>query len=204
MRIPTIRVLTVSLALLNCGLVALLIFSWQSGQRRVREPEVLRPHSLAPTDLSALNAMPTVSTDLSAIREEAVFHSRRSFYQPPTPSQVILPPDYDLAGTMVVHDGKRIAVVKKRSDQTSRTLHAGDDLDGWRVQFIEAAKVIVFREDQHAELTGKSIVPAPGLVQGAQSPHVVQSGPGTVGVLGPSPLPPAPSNQVRLYRPPPQ
>jgi type II secretory pathway component PulC len=204
MRFPKLRIAIIWLALLNCGLVALLIFSWKSGQRRVHESEVLPLHTLAQTDLSALNAMPTENTDFSAIRDEAVFHNRRSFYQPPAPSQIIPPPDYELAGTMDVRDGKRVAVVKKRSDQTSRTLHTGDDLDGWRVQSIEAAKVVVIREDQHAEVAGKSVASWPSLVPDSQSPHVAQSGIHIVGGPGPSPLPPVPSNQVRLYRPPPQ
>jgi hypothetical protein len=204
MRIPKVHVVTISLAFLNCGLVALLIFSWESGQRRVHELEALPPHNLSQTDLSALDPMPAQIPDLARIRDEAVFHNSRSFYRPPAPSQIIPPPDYELAGTMGVRDGKRVAVVKKRSDQTSRTIHVGDDLDGWRVQSIQAAKVVVIREDQHAEIAGKSVTSAPGLVPGGQSPHVAQSGIHTIGGQGSSPLPATPSNEVRLYRPPPQ
>jgi len=204
MRIPTIRVVTVLLSLLNGGLIALLIFSWESGQRRLHEPEVLPLHKLSKTDLSALDPTPAQIPDLARIRDEAVFHNRRSFYRPPAPSQVIPPPDYELAGTLNVRDGKRVAVVKKRSDQTSRTIHVGDDLDGWTVQSIEAAKVVVIREDQHAEIAGKSVASAPGLVPGGQSAHVAQSGIHALGGQGTSPLPSTPSNEVRLYRPPPQ
>lgn len=192
MRLPRIRLTTVSVALLNAGLVAALVGTWKIGERRVHEPEVLRIHLLAMPDMSALNGAPGADINMAAIRDQAVFHNRRSFYQPP--SLAIPPPDYELAGTMDLRDGKRIAFVKKRADQSSRTLHVGDDLEGWRVQSIEVTKVLATRDDQHIEVTGKAVTTSSGLIPGGQSTSVAHSGIRTLDKHGTNPSSSGPSN----------
>jgi hypothetical protein len=167
---------TILLALTSGSLSILLAFLWNNGQRSVHEPQNLPVHTLAAPDLTILSAPTPPSINVAAIRDQAVFHSRRSFYQPPLPLQIIPTPDYDLAGTMDLPQGKRIAFVKKKSDQSSRTLHIGDDLDGWHVQLIESSRVVVVRDEQTAELKGTDSPSSNGLVRGPAGPRVAQTG----------------------------
>jgi hypothetical protein len=203
--VATSRLRTVLLALTNGSLIVLLGFLWNNGQRRVHEPQNLTVHSLAAPDLAMLNAPAAPSLNVAAIRDQAVFHSRRSFYQPPPPSQIIPTPDYDLAGTMDLPQGKRIAFVKKKSDQSSRTLHIGDDLDGWHVQLIESSRVVVVRDEQTAELKGTGSPSSNGLVRGPASPRVAQTGVRMLGAQGPGHSIASKSawTEARTYRPPP-
>ncbi len=90
------RLSTILLAVLNIGLIALLVVAWRAGQERVHQPEHLTAHSLALPDLTVLNPGALPPVDVAAIRDQAVFHNHRSFYQPPPPSQVIPPPDFEL------------------------------------------------------------------------------------------------------------
>jgi hypothetical protein len=143
--------------------------------------------------------------DIASIRDNAVFHNRRSFYQPPLPSQVIASPEYDLAGIMGLPQGKRVAVVKRKSDHANRTLHVGDDVDGWRVEMIEVDRVVVVREDQRYEFKATNSIPVQGLLRGASSPRVASSGTHILGAQGagnPN-VPRAGSSSARFYQPPP-
>jgi hypothetical protein len=196
---------TALLVLLNVTLVALTLFVWSTGQDRIHQPDQIAARRLELPDLGALDVRPSPAVDLTAMREDAVFHSRRSFFHPPLPSQVIPAPEYDFAGTMSLPQGKRIAFVKKKSDRTNRTVHVGDDLDGWRVETIESTRVVVFREDQHYELKSNTAAPALGLVRGDAGQRIVESG---IRVLGSRkaetfPLPHEAVTSVRTYRPPP-
>ncbi len=201
------RLPTILLAVLNIGLIALLVVAWRAGQERVHQPEHLTAHSLALPDLTVLNpgALPTV--DVAAIRDQAVFHNHRSFYQPPPPSQVIPPPDFEFAGTMGLPQGKRVAFVKKKTDQSSRTLHVGDELDGWQVHSIDALRVVLVRDDQRYELKSPTAAGAVGLIHEDTGPHVAQSAPRVLGATGPngslSSSARHPSSEARIYRPPP-
>ena len=194
---------TLMLAVVDASLGGLLIYCWHTGQIHVEEPNAVKIHALALPDLAILQSSTSTVADFAAIRDQALFHNRRSFYQPPAPSEVIAPPDYELSGTMDVRDGKRIAFVKKRSDQSSRTLHVGDDLDGWRVQTIDATRMVVMRDDQRVEVAGKLTAPGLGLTRGSAA-HVARSDLHALGGQGLSPLPAAPSTEARLYRPPPK
>jgi hypothetical protein len=141
--------------------------------------------------------------DVAKIRDNALFYSRRSFYEPPPPSQSIPSPEYDFAGSMDLPQGKRVAFVKAKSDHASRMLHLGDDLDGWRVDSIEATKVVLVRDDHRTELTSTA-APMAGLIHGVSSPSAAQTGPHVLGSQAMSfALPPRQQTTARTYRPPP-
>lgn len=200
-----IRPNTLFLVIVNVGLLALLIVVWRSGQAQVHAPEKITVHRLELPDLSALNAAALPPPDFAAIRDDAVFHSRRSFYRPPAPSEVIPTPEYELAGSMSLPQGKHVAFVKKKSDHSNRTLHIGDDLDGWRVDEIESTRVLLVRDDQHYELTSAVAAAATGLLRAGASPAVIASGPRVLGSSGARTYPlPHVETTARTYRPPPQ
>jgi hypothetical protein len=207
-RLRNLRLSTLCLALLNATLLALTISIFRTGQQRVHEPDNVPVHSLAFPDLAVMNAPSAAGIDMTAMREEAVFYSRRTFYHPPAQSQAVSTPDYDLAGVMSLPKGKWLAFVKRRSDQSNRTLHEGDDLEGWRIESIGSGRILIAHGEQRSEL--KSATPqAPqgqGLVRAAVTARGVQSGPRTLGSSGAStyPLPPPQtSTTTQTYQPPP-
>jgi hypothetical protein len=200
---PKVRVTTLVLCLLSSGLLILLVTVVRWGEGRVHAPERLTARHLAPPDLALLNVVPPPAIDAAAIRDNAVFYAHRTFFQPPPPGQSIPVPDYDFAGSIGLPQGKRVAFVKKKSDKTNRTVHVGDDLDGWRVESIDTQQVVIMRDAQKVELKSAS-ESGPGLVHGTVTPYVAQSGMRTIGggtaVLHP---PQAVSHAPRTFQPPP-
>jgi len=206
MRAGKLPMSTIALALLNAGLIALTIEVWRIGQDNVHAPQNLSTRSLSLPNLSVLDAPPMAVVDGATIRDNAVFHSRRSFYEAPTPSQAVAAPDYDFAGTMGLPQGKRVAFVKKKADQSNRTLHVGDDLDGWRVESIDITNMVVEHDGQRYELKSAVATPGLGLVRGNAGPRVAQSTLHVLGAQGTAARvqpPHGSADSVRTYRPPP-
>jgi hypothetical protein len=114
-------------------------------------------------------------------------------------------PEYDFAGSIGLPQGNRVAFVKKKSDKSNRTVHIGDDLDGWRVESIDAQRVVIMRDSQKIELKSANESPGSGLVHSTVTPHVAQSGTRTIGgsaaVVHPAQLV---SHAIRTYQPPPR
>jgi hypothetical protein len=192
------------LLIINGGLLVLAVALYRYGQHRVHEPDHLPLHAVAMPDLSAVASAPTPGVDVTAIREEALFYSRRTFYHPPAPSQVVPALEYELAGTMTLPKGMRVAFVKKKSDQTNRTLHEGNDFEGWRVESIDSGHLVLARGDQRSELKSVSPQATPGLLRGTVRPQVVQTGLRTLGSSSAFTVPlPQTSTTARTYRPPP-
>lgn len=140
------------LLLLDAALAFALVVTWRFGEDRVREPATLAPHRIANPDLQQLNPPILESANFTIMRDRAVFYSRRTYYPPAVPSEALGTPDFDFAGSMLLPQGQRVAFVKKRSDRSNRTLHVGDELDGWRVKDIDNSRVLLRHEEQSAEL----------------------------------------------------
>jgi hypothetical protein len=153
-----------ALALLTLALCGAEVYLWKHGKDIVGEPERIAPHPIAPLDLSGLDAPTAKSVDFGAIRDSAVFYSRRTFYSPPVPSQVIPPPDYDFAGSMTLPQGRKVAFVKKKGEQINRAVHVGEDLDGWRVSSVGSNGIVVVRDDRQIELNGNATITPSGLI----------------------------------------
>ena len=174
------------------------------GQERVHQPENLADRHLAAPDLSVLNPAAAPNIDLAVIRDNAVFYAHRAFFQPLPPGQNVPVPEYDFAGSIGLPQGKRLAFVKKKSDKSNRTVHVGDDLDGWRVESIDAQRVVVVRDNQKMELIAANGSPGSGLVHGTVTPYVAQSEMRTIGGGTAAPHPPqAVTHAARTYQPPP-
>jgi hypothetical protein len=143
--------------------------------------------------------------DVNTIRDQAAFYTNRAFYRPPAASVEVPAPDYEMAGTLGLAPSKRVAFVRKRSDHSSKTLHVGDDLDGWRVTAIEPDRVILALNEQVAELRNSSgNGTASGLIRGPAAPHIAQTGTRVLGTTGVIQLGSMPGSQAaRIYRPPP-
>lgn len=201
------RVATVSLTLLNVALALLVFLLWNRGQARVTEPERLIVPPLSLPDLAALNSVPMRSVEVATIRDQAVFYASRSFYQPPAAPVEVAPPDYEMAGTLRLAEGKRIAFVRRKADRSSRTLHLGDDLEGWRVEAIEPARIVIGHNEQTAELHSNSVASPSGLIHGAGGgPHVAQAGIRVLSATGSGTFggqTQSTAREARTYHPPP-
>jgi hypothetical protein len=198
-----IRPATILLSALTGGLLMLLVIIWHWGQDRVQAPDHLAARQLAPPDLSVLNAAALPNMDLVAIRDNAVFYARRTFFQPPPPGQNVPVPEYEFAGSIGLPQGKQVAFVKKKSDKSNRTVHVGDDLDGWRVESISAQQVIIVRDHQQIELKSANESQVSGLVHGTVAPYVAQSGTRTIGgSAAATQTPQSVSRAARTYQPP--
>ncbi len=203
MKLKLARAVPLFLIAINAGLTIGAVQIWRDGETRVHAVEHLAAHDMSLPDLTVLTPVRVSTVDIATIRDKAMFYSRRSFYEPPPPSQSIPSPEYDFAGSMDLSQGKRIAFVKTKSDHTSRMLHLGDDLDGWRVDAIEPTRVVLARDDHRTELASaaSSIV---GLVHGPAIAPVAPAGPHVLGSQATSyPLPARPLTAARTYRPPP-
>jgi hypothetical protein len=199
-----IRITTVLLSIVSAGLIVLLVVVARWGQERVHQPEHLADRHLAQPDLSVLNPNAAPNIDLVAVRDNAVFYAHRAFFQPPPPGQSIPVPEYNFAGSIGLPQGKRLAFVQKKSDKSSRTVHVGDDLDGWRVESIDAQRVVIARDTQKMELKSANESPGSGLVHGTVTSYVAQSGLRTIGGGTPAVHPPqAVTHAARTYQPPP-
>jgi hypothetical protein len=201
----SIRMTTLLLSFLSAGLILLLIAIGHWGQDRVHQPEHLADRHISQPDLSVLNPTAAPTIDLTAIRDNAVFYTHRAFFQPNLPEQSIAVPEYDFAGSIGLPQGKRVAFVKKKSDKSNRTVHVGDDLDGWRVESIDAQRVVIVKDTQKVELKSATESPGSGLVHGTVTPFVAQSGMRTIG--GDTAAVHAPqvvTHAARTYQPPPR
>jgi len=199
-----IRWTSILLAMLSGGLLVLLVMIWRWGEARVHAPEHLTARHLAQPDLTILNAVAAPNIDVTAIRDNAVFYAHRAFFQAPIPGQSVPVPEYGFAGSIGLPQGKSVAFVKKKSDKSNRTVHVGDDLDGWRVESIDAQRVVIVRDSQKIELKSANESPGPGLVRGTVTPYVAQSGIRTIGGGTATVHPPqAVTHAARTYQPPP-
>jgi hypothetical protein len=199
-----VRLTTILLSTLCSCLLVLLIVIARWGQERVHAPEHLTARHLAQPDLALFNGVASPSIDMIAIRDNAVFYAHRTFFQPPPPGQSVPVPDYDFAGSIGLPQGKRVAFVKKKSDKTNRTVHVGDDLDGWRVESIDSQRVVIVRDSQKMELKSANESAVSGLVHGTVTPYVAQSGMRTIGGSTAAVHPPQALTHVpRTYQPPP-
>jgi hypothetical protein len=205
--VKRLRLTTLLLLLLNGVLGVSVVVLWTRGEKRVTEPARLSVPPLALPDMTALSSVPMPSVDIAGIREQAVFYASRAFYRPPAAPTQVPAPEYDISGTLRLADGKRIAFVKRKADQSSRTLHVGDDLEGWHVQLIDADRIVLDRNEQSAELrSGAAGVGTAGLIRGPGAPRALQTGIRVLGATGPGALPlPAlgAARDARLFRPPP-
>ena len=171
-----LRRTTVVLTLLNVGLSVLWVRVWSHGQARIREPERVEVSPLKLSDLSALDSNPMHSVEVATIRDQALFYATRSFYQPPAKPQELSPPNYELAGTMRLVAGTRLAFLKSRADQSSRTVHVGDELDGWTVRAVESDRVVLVQLEQTFELANVKTQHASGLIRTSRPVRSVQTG----------------------------
>jgi len=199
---PKVRLATTLLSVLCACLLVLLVIIWRWGVERVHAPEHLAARHLAQPDLAVINPAAAANVDITAIRDNAVFYAHRAFYQPPPAGQSVPVPEYEFAGSIGLPQGKRVAFVRKKSDKSNRTIHVGDDLDGWRVETIDVQRVVIVKDSQQIELKPANEPTVSGLVHGTVTPYVAQSGLRTMSGAGTAAVrpPQTVTRAVRTYQ----
>ncbi|MEJ1962979.1 MAG: hypothetical protein WDO56_16080 [Gammaproteobacteria bacterium] len=98
---------------------------------------------------------PALEAQLEPVRDRALFYASRAFYvAPPPPSAPAVPPrpNYLLAGTFAIPHKHTVALLKPSAGTSVVKVKAGDDLEGWRIEIVEAARVVLSYHDERFEI----------------------------------------------------
>jgi hypothetical protein len=211
---PTLALGALTAAL---GLASVLVMI-----RGTQAERLLATSAKAPPALAIELSPATSGADLAAIQSRPLLHASRVYYVPPPPdARPAAPPrpDYRLAGTLLVPGKPSVALLINQSGQ-GRRVRVGEVLDGWTVQSVVRQQVTFTWESERFDLTtaGASSAISAGLKRVPMARQRVTSTGTGVQTLGGTagrtfggaggPDTPAfsgaqPSNQPRLYRPPP-
>ena len=179
-----------------------------------RAAELLATPARAPAALKIELASSTTSADLTAIQAQPLLYASRVFYLAPavdaTPAAPPRP-DYRLAGTFLVPGKPAVALLANSQSGANRRVKPGETLDGWTVEAVSRKQVTFLWQDQRFELSTTPPPVSAGLKRVPVTRARVASSDGGTGVQalgavgGTSPAfsGGAPSDQPRLYRPPP-
>jgi hypothetical protein len=229
--IKGIRPVTAALVLISAAIGFVIAQRvWLGTQTRALLGTPARQYAATKVDLS----VPTPAGNLDSVRERALFHASRAFYvAPPPPVTPAAPPrpQYRLAGTFVIPRKPTVALLAPAGTGAPRKVHAGDEIDGWRVQAVENGRVVLEYNGERAEIVrevkasngglSRAALARPGSsapvagVHGsspengatAAAPRIrtLSGGPGPqAGLRGVSATQSQSRLETRLYRPPPQ
>ena len=98
---------------------------------------------------------PALEAQLEPLRDRALFYASRAFYvAPPPPAAPAAPPrpNYMLAGTFVIPHKPTVALLKQGTGTNVVKVKAGDDLEGWHIENVEAARVLLRYQDERFEI----------------------------------------------------
>jgi hypothetical protein len=140
---------TLLLALAN------IVGVWACAMRLWHGSEVQSTLATAPVRIAAPDALqdPIPNTiDLTAVQSAALFYESRTFYVPPVNHQVQPPPDYKLSGTLVIPRQPTVAMLIQNRSGARIKVRAGDDLEGWTVESIQAQSVLLRHVGQQFEI----------------------------------------------------
>lgn len=221
MRIDPRALLKLPLPTLVLGLVAggilLALVALILGGTRAAELLATPAKAAAALEIDLANA--PSPPDLGAIQSQPLMYATRTYFQAPTPSgEPVAPPlpDYRLAGVFIVPNKTAVALLDSGAGATRR-VRMGEDLDGWKVQAIEARRVVLQWNEQQKVIGAQPAALNAGLRRVPMQRQRIASS-GGVQTLGspmsPADVPPGSSSPVsgmggpavdvpRLYSPPP-
>jgi len=98
---------------------------------------------------------PALEAQLEPLRDHALFYASRAFYvAPPPPAAPAAPPrpNYGLAGTFVIPHKHTVALLKQGAGENVVKVRAGEDLEGWHIESVEASRVLLRYQDERFEI----------------------------------------------------
>jgi len=136
-------------------LLANILGGWACASRAWHGSEVRSILATAPLPIAppvALPDPPPRAIDFSAIQRGALFYASRTFYVPPAIPPMQPPPDYQLAGTLLVPQQPAAAMLVQPRTGKRAKVRAGDDLEGWTVASVEPNVISLRHGDQQIEI----------------------------------------------------
>ncbi|MEJ0037689.1 MAG: hypothetical protein WDO68_16715 [Gammaproteobacteria bacterium] len=163
---------TASLAALAAALGMLVVVRLLSG---THSAELLATAAKVPNIPEMKLDAPALDAHLEPVRDHSLFYASRAFYiAPPPPAAPTAPPRpaYVLAGTFAIPHKHTVALLKQSAGTNVLKVKAGDDLEGWRVESVDAARVALGYHDERFEIVrtareGASHVTRAPLMRGA-------------------------------------
>jgi hypothetical protein len=145
------------------------------------------------------------ASSLASIQDHALFYRSRTYHSPIAPVEAppAPPPAYQLTGVITIPDKPSVAVLKSRTDGSSRSVRPGEDLDGWHVQSVEQGTVVLMLGAQRAELVSDTAKASSAAVAIAPSAGSAPRTLGSANTAAGAALRPPPRLQTRLFRQPP-
>jgi len=135
--------------------------------------------------------LPALYADFTGLADRTPFYATRRLYVLPAKPKDPPPPipKYLFGGAVIRPHGPGVALLNDPINGSALRVVAGKDLEGWRVESVEASRVVLSYEDQHAEITGATKQASPSVTaEGMSRTPVTRSnrGPrgGGVRVLG--------------------
>jgi hypothetical protein len=163
--LSSVRPVTLALFLLNIGVVVALV-----------------PHVLRGTQVAALLAtapdtfdipseglrVPDRQLNVDSLDARPLFHATRRMFvavQAPSPPPARSTPDYRLRGTIVIPARPTVAILVNSTSGVLLKVTAGDAVDDWVVETVEAGRVIL----RHGQETFEVVTASPSQASSLQS-----------------------------------
>ena len=153
MKVSTVKMSWRTLALVFVNALFVATAGWRSWKGTqtdrilhvaAREVKVPVPHL----------ELPPLYADFTGIANRTPFYASRRLYV--LPSKPVDPPPpvpkYVFGGAVIRPHGPGVALLNNPANGSALRVTAGKDVDGWRVESVEASRVLLRYEDQHAEI----------------------------------------------------
>ena len=97
---------------------------------------------------------PTLHADFAGLVSRTPFYATRRLYVIPSKPEAPPPPvpKYVFGGSVIRPHGPAVALLNNPSNGSALRVTAGKDLDGWRVETVEASRVVLRYENERAEI----------------------------------------------------
>jgi hypothetical protein len=98
--------------------------------------------------------LPPLYADFIGLADRAPFYASRRLYVPPAKPEDPPPPvpKYLFGGAVIRPHGPGVALLNNPANGSAVRVIAGNNLEGWRVESIDASRVVLRYEDQRAEI----------------------------------------------------
>lgn len=98
--------------------------------------------------------LPPLYSDFRGLTDRTPFYASRRLYVEASPAASLpLPvPKYVFDGALIRQHGLSVALLNDPASRSTVRVSAGKDLDGWRVESVEASRVVLRHENEHAEI----------------------------------------------------
>jgi hypothetical protein len=98
--------------------------------------------------------IPPLYTDFRSLADRAPFYASRHLYVQTSPavSPALPVPKYVFGGAVIRQHGAAVALLNNATSGVTVRVTAGQDLEGWRVESVEAFRVVLRHEGERAEI----------------------------------------------------